>query len=151
MGGRPESDPSSVCAIESALRAVITWSVRNDVQQETMRRTKCDLPPGSIWLLHRINEAGPVRLTELATMLGVDASTMTPQTKRLEREGLIARRPDPSDGRAVLLSVTRPGRALLERAQSVRRSMLGELLTGWSERDLASAARLLTRLADSLA
>lgn len=151
MGGRPQSCPASVSALESALSSVVTWSVRNDIQQETMRRAKCDLPPGSLWLLRRVGEAGPLRLTDLAAALGVDPSTVAPQTKRLESEGLLSRKSDPRDGRAVLLSATRAGRALIERAHAVRGAMLAEFLNGWSERDLATAARVLTRLADCLA
>lgn len=133
------------------MSAIVTWSVRNDVQHETMRRARCELPAGSVWLLGRMAKFGPVRLSDLAAAVCVDASTLTPQAKRLEREGFVARRTDPSDRRAALLHVTRAGRLLLERMHRVREEMLGEFLGGWSERDRASAARALTRLAESLA
>lgn len=116
-----------------------------------MRRARCDLPRTAVWSLSRIARCGPLRPSDLAADLGLDPSTVNPQTKRLENAGLIARKPDPRDGRASLLYATRAGRALLERTQAVRGSMLAELLAGWSERDLASAARVLARLAETLA
>ena len=136
--------------LADAISMIVAWSARNDVQQETLRRARCDLPPTALWSLSRIARSGPIRLTDLAGDLGLDPSTITPQTKRLEQAGFIARKPDPRDGRAVLLDATRAGRSLLERTQAIRGSMLAELLTDWSERDLASAARILTRLAECL-
>ena len=145
------SGGDDVDTVADAISTIVTWSARNDVQQETLRRARCELPPTAVWSLSRIARCGPIRLTDLANDLGLDPSTITPQTKRLEQAGLIARKPDPSDGRAALLYTTRAGRTLLERTQAIRGSMLAELLADWSERDLASAARILTRLAESLA
>ena len=150
MVARPDSPPPSVCEIERAVSAIVTWSARNDVQEETMRRARCDLPRNSIWLLGYVVKCGPVRLGDLAAALGVDASTLTPQAKRLEREGLLSRRPDPGDRRASLLNVTRAGRGMLARMQRVRESMLGEFLGTWTDGDRESVARALTRLAASL-
>jgi DNA-binding MarR family transcriptional regulator len=150
MIDRPHGRASRVADIESALDAVVTWSVRHDVRQEVMRRARCELPPGSVWMLARMLRCGPVRITDLAAALGVDVSTVTPQTKRLERENLIGRKPDPKDGRASLLYVTRTGRALLDRTRSVRATMLAELLSTWSDRDLAEATGILGRLAECL-
>lgn len=116
-----------------------------------MRRARCDLPPNAVWLLARIARCGPVRLTDLAAGLGLHTSTINPRTKRLEHSGFVARKPDPSDGRASLLYATRAGRSLLDRTHAVRASMVAELLADWSDRDLIAAARVLTRVADRLA
>jgi DNA-binding MarR family transcriptional regulator len=136
--------------IERAVSSIVTWSMRNGVHQETMRRAKCTLSPGSVWLLARLAKCEPVRLSELAHAVGVDNSTLTPQAQRLEREGLVTREPDPSDRRAALLRVTHAGRALLARLHSARRAMFAELLANWSEQDRALVATMLSRLAESL-
>jgi DNA-binding MarR family transcriptional regulator len=143
----------SSVGVEELARAVTTivmWSTSNEVQQETMRRAKCSVPQGGLWLLARMAKCEPVRLSDLASTLGVDSSTLTPQAQRLEREGMIAREPDPNDGRAAFLRLTRAGRGLLARLHSTRCAMFDELLTEWSERDLAAAATVLTRLAERL-
>lgn len=116
-----------------------------------MRRARSGLPPGAVWLLSQIAKRGPVRLTDLATSLGLDASTVNPQTKRLENARLIRRKADPSDGRASLLYATRAGRSLLERTHAARGSMLADVLVEWSEGDLATVAHALNRLAECLA
>jgi DNA-binding MarR family transcriptional regulator len=142
--------PSDVVEIQDAISTIVAWSTRNDVYQETMRRAKFGLPQGTVWLLVRLAKSEPIRLSELADALGVDNSTLTPQAQRLERDGLIARKPDPRDKRAALLHVTRRGRAALARLHKTRAEMFDEILAGWSDRDRAQAARALTRLAEQL-
>jgi DNA-binding MarR family transcriptional regulator len=142
--------PSNVVEIQHAIGTIVAWSTRNDVYQETMHRAKCGLPRGTVWLLGRLAKSEPIRLSELADALGVDNSTLTPQAQRLERDGLIARKPDPSDKRAALLHVTRTGRAALARLHKTRAEMFDEILAEWTDRDRAEAARVLTRLAEQL-
>lgn len=141
---------SQVGDIERAVSAIVSWYSRNDVQQETMSTARCPLPPGSVWLLARMAQSEPVRLSDLAQALSVDKSTLTPQAQRLEREGLVARGPDPSDRRAALLRLTRVGRAVLARLHVTRRAIFAERLADWSDRDLAQAATMLSRLAECL-
>jgi DNA-binding MarR family transcriptional regulator len=140
--------PSNAGEIQQAISTIVAWSTRNDVYQETMRRAKCGLPQGPVWLLARLAKSEPIRLSELAASLGVDNSTLNPQVQRLERDGLIARKPDPRDGRAALLHVTRTGRAALARLHKTRAEMFDEILAGWTDRDRAQAAAVLTRLAE---
>jgi DNA-binding MarR family transcriptional regulator len=50
-----------------------------------------------------------VRMSALAAYLGLDRSTMSGLIERAEKRGLAARAPDPSDGRAVDVFLTRRG------------------------------------------
>lgn len=136
--------------IEQAVSRIVAWSTRNDIVQETMRRARCSLPRGGVWLLTRIAETEPVRLSDLSEELGVDNSTLTPQTQRLEKAGYIVRARDPRDGRASLVRVTRSGRALLSRLHRTRCAMLDELLADWTDADRQLASETLTRLAERL-
>jgi DNA-binding MarR family transcriptional regulator len=140
----------SVLLIEVALSAIIAWASRQDVQQEMMRRARCDLPPGHAWLLARLNSCGPLRVGALALALGVDNSTITPQIQRLEREGLIARKPDPLDRRAALVEITHSGKRVLARLQHSRQAMLTEKLGDWPLGDRESVAAVVSRLATAL-
>jgi DNA-binding MarR family transcriptional regulator len=53
-----------------------------------------------------------VRMSALAAYLGLDRSTMSGLVERAEKRGLLARAPDPSDGRAVEVFLTRSGAEL---------------------------------------
>jgi DNA-binding MarR family transcriptional regulator len=52
---------------------------------------------------------GPIRLTILAGRMDTTAATVSRAIDALESYGLVTRRPDPADGRAVLLSATAKG------------------------------------------
>lgn len=55
---------------------------------------------------------GGLHQCDLAERLGVEAPTVTRMVQRLERGGLIDRRPDPDDARAVRLYPTQRARLL---------------------------------------
>lgn len=55
------------------------------------------------------------RLTTIAAQLQVSQPTASDAASTLERKGLLAKQADPLDGRAVLLSATRSGKALAKR------------------------------------
>jgi DNA-binding MarR family transcriptional regulator len=57
---------------------------------------------------------GARRITELAELEGLAQPTITLLIKRLESRGWVAREGLPEDGRVVMVSITRRGRAVLE-------------------------------------
>jgi DNA-binding MarR family transcriptional regulator len=91
-----------------------------------------------------------VRVTDLADLLGVDAPTVTRKIQQLEREELVSRRPDPDDGRASRITLTRAGQRTIERVLDARREWYEHLVEDWDEADLATFASLLGRFAASL-
>jgi DNA-binding MarR family transcriptional regulator len=144
------SAEDSVRIIESALGIIIAWASRREFHEEAMRRARCNLSRGPAAVLARLNSRGPLRIGELAAMLGIDNSTLTPQAQRLERNGLVTRAPDPHDGRVAVLTITPEGKQMLERLQMSRRELLLERIRDWSDTDRAAAAAALSRLAAAL-
>ncbi len=63
----------------------------------------------SVSTLATIERTGPRRMTDLALIEGVTQPTMTALVTTLEKSGLIERRPDPRDRRAVLVALTGAG------------------------------------------
>lgn len=72
--------------------------------------------------------SGAQRLTALAEREAVSQPAMTGLVSRLEAAGLVERRADPSDGRAVLVELTVAGRALIEDRRARRAAALERLL-----------------------
>jgi DNA-binding MarR family transcriptional regulator len=96
---------------------------------------------------------GARRITDLADQEGLAQPTMTLLVKRLEERGLVAREPDASDGRAVLVSITDAGTAALEAARARYRAALQRHLDSMSASevaDLETATEALGRLIDAL-
>lgn len=68
------------------------------------------------------SRAGRLPLSSVVARLQVHATTVTSTAERLVRDGLIVREPHPHDGRAALLALTDPGRALVEKATAALNS-----------------------------
>ena len=62
-----------------------------------------------VQLLDHLDRVEPTLVKELASHLGVTASTVSIAVDRLERAGYVTRRRDPHDGRRVALRVTAAG------------------------------------------
>jgi DNA-binding MarR family transcriptional regulator len=92
-----------------------------------------------------------VRASDLAAWQGVDKSTITPQVHRLAERGLVARRGDPGDRRAALLTVTDHGRRKLQEMDESGVRLFERALDSWSGDDRRALATLMRRLAAELA
>ncbi|AZM56911.1 MarR family transcriptional regulator [Streptomyces sp. WAC 01529] len=93
----------------------------------------------------------PRRLTELTKTEQVSQPGITQLVTRLERDGLVERRPDPSDGRGVLVHITEAGREIGRSRRADRARHLRPLLDQLApeqRRAIADALPALTRLAE---
>jgi DNA-binding MarR family transcriptional regulator len=94
---------------------------------------------------------GPLTLGELAEAEGVSRPSMTVLAASLLEQKLIAREPDPSDGRLVRVHITNAGHRVLERSRTRRNAFLAKRLgaLGRDElRILDEAATILLRLVE---
>jgi DNA-binding MarR family transcriptional regulator len=103
-------------------------------------------------VLGRLDREGPKSIGDLATAERVRPQSMTQTISDLEAEGLIARRPDPADGRRILVELTDQGREILEADRRKREGWLAQAiaedLSVAEQRVLADALVLLTRLTE---
>ncbi|CQR60787.1 MarR family winged helix-turn-helix transcriptional regulator [Streptomyces leeuwenhoekii] len=102
-------------------------------------------------VLDTLAHGGPKRLTELARTEQISQPGLTQLVTRLERDGLVERRPDPTDGRAVLVHITDRGRKIGQARHEDRgRHLLPVIarLTPAERRAIAAALPALSRLAE---
>lgn len=99
----------------------------------------------SYLLLEWLAQHGPVRPSSVVEALGTDKGAISRQLQHLEELGCVARTPDPSDGRATLVSVTRPARDRLAEIDRRRRDQLDERLRSWSAEELTALVAQLGR------
>jgi DNA-binding MarR family transcriptional regulator len=136
--------------IEHALTRLIRRGNQPRVHERLAARAGVPLDRAAYAALCRVHEAGPLRLSELAARMGVDASTASRQVQQLERTGLVGRVGDPADRRASLLALTAEGDRVLTRMRQARRASLAQVLGGWSRAYRRKLATVLTRLVDDL-
>jgi DNA-binding MarR family transcriptional regulator len=101
--------------------------------------------------LFELVDQGPLRLNDLALRMGTSAPTASRAVDALDELGLVDRKPDPDDRRALQLDLTPEGRRSVEerkaRVLEAVRPAVGQLPA--ADRELLAA--LLARLADELA
>ncbi|WP_018885851.1 MarR family winged helix-turn-helix transcriptional regulator [Paenibacillus massiliensis] len=95
-------------------------------------------------LLLRVWHAEKIRMTELASKLGVKPRTVTELVDALEREGLIFRMPDPKDRRAVILQLTNEAFDQVNRVRIVQKEISENLLQNFSEEQRTKLIELLS-------
>lgn len=70
-------------------------------------------------VLLRFSSRGALPMGKIGERLQVHPTSATSIIDRLEAAGLVARKPHPDDGRAILAEITDTGRALVEQATTV--------------------------------
>jgi DNA-binding MarR family transcriptional regulator len=93
----------------------------------------------------RFHAAGGIGIGGLADQLHVAPPHVTTEVGKLVDKGLVAKRPNPEDGRRVLVTLTAAGRAALERLAPLRQHINNILFDGFSREEFATLARLLDR------
>ncbi len=121
------------------------WSAMCDLVLDNERRREVseavDLSFGRIKAIRRIARA-PMTMGELAANLGIDAPYATLVVDELERQGLVERRPHPTDRRAKLVATTAQGAKVAREAEEIMsRPPVG--LTNLSTHEQESLATIL--------
>jgi DNA-binding MarR family transcriptional regulator len=126
---------------EQLYLAIVHVSVR-------MRRLddELGLSPARFSVLATLRYDGPQRIGELARREGVAQPTMTQSVQGLEAAGLVARRPDPADGRSQVIELTSAGRALVRRARARKIDWIARSLADLSPTTRAALHQAATSL-----
>jgi DNA-binding MarR family transcriptional regulator len=104
----------------------------------------------SIVVLRTLIDAGPQRSSAIADALDLDPSWISRQVNHLVQSGLVERRIDPRDGRAIILAATAAGEEACARAHQISIEYLAARVANWSENDRMRLAVLLDRFTREL-
>ncbi|CAM4387111.1 DNA-binding MarR family transcriptional regulator [Paenibacillus endophyticus] len=102
-------------------------------------------------VLHTLCRKSPMRLTELTANEQVTQSAITQLVTRLERDGLVERRPDPNDGRVVLVHITAQGANIIDSRRLERMKRISTFMDGLTleeKQAIAAAMPSLRRLVE---
>ncbi|CAO5160966.1 Uncharacterized HTH-type transcriptional regulator Mb0904 [Frankia sp. AiPs1] len=131
--------------LASALRLSVMRLSRRMRQERSSRLT-----PTQVSALASLERHGPMTLGEIAAHERVQPPSMTRVVAHLALEGLVERRPHPTDGRQVIVEATGKGRDLLADDRRRRDEWLIMRLAELSSEELAAlnhAAPVLDALA----
>jgi len=138
------ADETEFARLERALVRVLRGS------KQRMARRNSRLEGAGYILLASLEKGEPARMSDIAAVLRLDASTVSRQVRSLEEAGLVRREPDPADGRATRLLLNDEGRAELTLQRKERHAVLAAAMAEWSPEDRAALGSLLGRLADDV-
>lgn len=97
------------------LSSLTTGLVRGLKLLERTELACCGLPVSQSIVLQRLASGGePLRMSEIASALGVAQSTATRFVEPLVGQGLVERRAAPDDGRAIVIALTQRGEEVAE-------------------------------------
>ena len=92
---------------------------------------------------------GPMRMRGIAKRLGVEMPSATTMINRLVAKGLVERRQDPGDRRAVVCTVTPAGRKTVEKFWALRAARIESLAAVLSKKELEIVVPALKIMADA--
>lgn len=141
LTGSVTADPAAVPIDVARLRVAIAR-----VSRSLRRHELAGLTPTQLSALATVEQAGPLRLGDLAAAEKIAPSTLTRLVTKLEERGYVQREPVPGDARASTLVVTDEGHAILERIRQESTTLLAGSLRRLSPGQLEALAAALPAL-----
>jgi DNA-binding MarR family transcriptional regulator len=83
---------------------------------------------------------------ELTRLAGVEQPSMAQLLARMERDGVVRRKPDPADGRSSLISLTARTLKLIDPARAIMAQGNRDALAGFSDQEVGQLVALLQRV-----
>jgi len=138
------ADPAGDEALADAFGAV----ARQLREKSAETLAPWDITPAHLRALRMLSRHGTMRLSELSDRLQVAPRTATAVVDALEARGLVRRRADPGDRRAILVEVTEHGAGVLAEIRAARGTEAGRVFGRLTPADRAELARILSKVRD---
>ena len=139
----PEASERILGLAVNTLGRCIVWSLAQRTAQHGV------LPgayPVIAWLMH-FQEATQ---TELSRLIGIEQPTMAITLRRMERDGIIERSPDPEHGRKSLVKLTAHGRRLSDVIAAAAHDVQKVASKGLTTAELDEFYRLVDLMTENL-
>lgn len=109
-----------------------------------------ELSPGQMHAIEIIGHEKSLRMKELAEKLGVTTGTLTVTVDKLERKGLLERRPHESDRRSYRVVLTEEGKKHFASHQEYHLQLTEEIAAVLSTEELEVFGRVLDKVVRQL-
>ncbi|MEU7605471.1 MarR family transcriptional regulator [Streptomyces sp. NPDC041003] len=136
--------------VEPMVCAVINHVARLLSQAIADRLAELGVTLGQLPALLALYEQDGLTQSELARRTGVEQPTMAVNLRRMERDGLIARTPDPGDARRALVGLTPKAKSIREPVRQLRAGIDEDSLTGFTPAEHVQLRDFLARITGNL-
>ncbi len=126
-----------------------------DILGRGARRVRIEAGPPlqQLTVLGHLQRRGALSTNDLAAAERVRPQSMTATVKALEKEGLVGRRPHPTDGRQMLIEMTPKGVKTLNDIFAIREdwlaTLIGRHLSDRDRQDLERGLTLINRIIET--
>lgn len=117
---------------EQSAGYMTNWAARLLIRTISPKLEKHGMTVGYLPVFFTLTEQPKLTQKQIAETIGVEQPTMAATLSRMERDGLIARTPDPADGRSAVIALTAEARrklAVVEAAVNETNTQAFSLLT----------------------
>ena len=133
-------------------KVIDAWAqVRRELNLVTSQELK-KFPYGhkQMLVLYHLGRRGPLTMGELADVTLSDKATITRAVASLEKLQFVKRAPDKDDNRKVHIHLLAKGKVQADKAQVVRRALVGKIERSLGDAEQTQLATLLEKLARGL-
>jgi DNA-binding MarR family transcriptional regulator len=147
-GERGETQPST--DRERILGLVVNTLGRNITWSLAQRTARHGFLPGVNPVIARLMQLTESTQGDLSRLIGIEQPTMAVTLKRMERDGLISRSPDPAHGRRTTIRLTTKGRALSQLMSKAAREVEKMATKGLSAHEVDEFFRIANIMTQNL-
>src|SRR4030043_1944660 len=109
------------------------------------RKYDLSFPQYNVLRVRDASKGGQSRITDASRIMLVPGANMTGLAKRLEKNGFIARKSDPSDERVTVLEIMPKGKKVLAHIEKERDDYLHAMLRGFPEQEKSEILEKVNR------
>ena len=142
---QPSADAAAVERVVEAFQAMMQRQMRHHAPE----LSGVDVTMAQVKALYVLVAAGELRMSALATALGVTSSTATGLVDRLVELGLAARHADAHDRRQVVIGATDRAREVLEHFRELNAAQMRHLLSFVDPGDLPVIEHAIRLMSDA--
>jgi DNA-binding MarR family transcriptional regulator len=135
---------------DSSLGYQVNHAARLFAQALQRRIAPLGVVPGQFAQLLALFEVDGQTQRQLCEQVGIEQPTMANTLQRMERDGLIRRDPDPTDGRQARVVLTKRARDIERPLIAAARTVNATATRGLNAEDVATVLAALTRIIDNL-
>lgn len=144
----PNTESTDLARVELGHEFVRYHRVVHTLRAQLAQVLPAGLDPAAAQLLTWLVKQGPSRQGELAEETFLDPSTVSRRISQLVHLGLVERRADPIDGRAVQLVPTALGQTYFNTIRIRREEIMQLVLNKWTRAEVIALSDLLRKFND---
>jgi DNA-binding MarR family transcriptional regulator len=137
---------SDLSADENLLMSVVRAAeIFKRIVSAIFRKYNLSFPQYNVLRVVDSSKDGQSRITDVSRIMLVPGANMTGLAKRLEKNGFIKRKSDPSDERVTILEITPKGKTTLAKIEKERDEHTNAMLKGFPEKDKESFLEMVKK------